>query len=135
MASTLAPGTYADYPALAEALPPLVRKQRRLEAQIVPLAQLLEDEKTLRKQIDDLLVAAGLQKSESVTCLGYDVTHCGRDGQSKLNPEMIIAKLVTAGVDHDLVVQVLTDSTETGDPAVWATVKPSKGAKVRIPPR
>lgn len=122
---------YTTYGALAD-LPPLVRKQRRLEKKIVPLAPLVDQEKALRKQIDELLVAAGLTTSgEGVTCLGYDVLHNQRAGHSALNPEKIVALLVAGGVDQAFALKVLVDSTETGDPAKWATVKPSKGAQVR----
>lgn len=113
-------------------LPPLVRKQRTLEGKIVPIAPLIEEEKAVRAEIDALLVAAGLTVSgEGVTCSGYDVQHNGRKGQSRLNADILTEQLVAAGVDRDLVLSILIDSTETGDPSAWATVKPSKGAKVR----
>jgi len=121
---------YTAYAALVD-LPPLVRKQRRLEAQIAPVAPLVDVEKALRKQIDARLLAAGLKKGEGVTCLGYDVLHCERKGESWLNPDTIVALLVAGGVDQGFALKVLIDSTETGDPAKWATVKPSKGSKVR----
>lgn len=121
---------YAGVPSLA-GLPALVRKQRRLEAKIVPIAPLIEQEKAVRKDIDALLVTAGFARGEGVTCLGYDVTHRDRKGQSSLNPDKIVEQLVAAGVKRALVLKVLFESTETGDPAQWAEVKPSKGAKVR----
>lgn len=124
-------GTYTSFPELAE-LPPLVRRQRRLEAQIVTLGPLLADEKAVRKTIDGLLVAAGLAPGATITCNGYDVTHIQRAGQSHLNPDVIVAQLVAGGVAEDLVLTVLAKATETGDPSMWATVKPSKGAKVRV---
>jgi hypothetical protein len=127
-------GPYTDFPALQKALPPLVREQRRLEALIAPVLPLIEPEKDVRKRIDALLLAAGIAKGESVSCLGYDVTHCARAGNETLNPETIVSLLVAAGVERDLVDQVLKDSTETADNAQWATVKPSKGSKVRPPP-
>lgn len=123
-------GTFSAHPELA-ALPPLVRKQRTLEARIVPLAPLVDEEKQLRKDIDALLIAAKIAKGEHVTCNGYDVGHCERKGQSALNPEKIIAQLVASGVDEGFALKVLIQATETGDPSMWATVKPSKGAKVR----
>lgn len=123
---------YTAYSALAGDLPALVRKQRRLEKQIVLLVPLSEEEKALRKEIDALLITAGITTSgEGVTCLGYDVLHNARKGQSSLNADKILAFLVAGGVDKDFAVKVLTDSTETGDPSAWATVKPSKGSKVR----
>ncbi len=126
-------GTFTNYPTLVETLPPLVRQQRKLERQIAPLSPLVEEEKACRKQIDALLLAAGLAKSEAVTCLGYDVTHCERDGSSRLNQVVVVEKLIAGGVDKDFALQVLKDSTESGEPAQWATVKPSKGASVRAP--
>jgi hypothetical protein len=124
-------GTYTQHLQLG-GLPLLVRRQRRLEAQIVPLGPLLEQEKAVRKAIDVLLVAAGLQKSETVTCNGYDVTHIERAGQSSLNQETIVALLTDIlGVDETVARQVLVDSTEKGDPSLFCTVKPSKGAAVR----
>jgi hypothetical protein len=123
-------GAYTSFPELA-GLPTLVRRQRRLEAQIVTLGPLLEDEKAVRKEIDGLLVAAGFVKGQTVTCLGYDVTHIVRAGQSSISGESLIAHLLAAGVEERVAVAVLIKSTETGDPSTWATVKPSKGAKVR----
>lgn len=124
------PGTYTQYPALAP-LPALVRRQRRLEGKIAPLAPLVEDEKAVRKEIDALLLTAGLGKGDSVTCHGYDVTHVERVGTSRLNQDVLILNLVAAGVDQQLVIEMLAASTETGDPSMWATVKPTKGSTVR----
>lgn len=124
-------GTFENYPSLVEPLPPLVRKQRRLEATIAAVAETVIDEKAVRAEIDQLLIAAGLEKGESVTCLGYDVTHVERAGTSRLNQDVLIMRLVTAGVPEQLVREIVQASTEVGDPSAWATVKPSKGAKVR----
>lgn len=126
-------GTFIQYPSLIDTLPPLVRKQRRLEAKIAPVEPLIDVEKALRKEIDALLKGAGLGKGELVTCRGYDVTRCERKGNSSLNPEKIIARLVAGGVDQGFALKVLIDSTETADPSSWATVKPSKGSQVRAP--
>jgi len=128
-----ATGTFTQYPSLVEPLPPLVRKQRRLEGQIAKVSQAVKDEKAIRGEIDQLLVAAGLEKSDLVTCAGYDVQHHERDGRATLNAERVTAELVAAGVDPELVAQILMDSTEAGAPALFATVKPSKGARVRTP--
>jgi hypothetical protein len=122
---------FTEYDTLEETLPPLVRKQRRLEAQIVLLVPLAEEEKALRKEIDGLLLKAGLTKGEGVTCLGYDVLHNERKGQSSLNATKIVQLLVAGGVDEGFVLKVLIDSTDTADDPQWATVKPSKGSKVR----
>jgi len=54
-----------------------------------------------------------------------------RAGQSSLNHDKVIKGLTDAGVDEGLVLRVLMESIETGDPPFWAEVKPSKGAKVR----
>jgi hypothetical protein len=126
-------GTYSQYPSLVDTLPSLVRQQRRLEAKLAAVAQVEKDEKALRAQIDQLLVAAGLQKSEVVTCAGYDIKHNERDGPSSLNPVKITEQLIAAGVAPELVAQVLMDSTDTGAPSSFATVRPSKGAQVRAP--
>jgi len=128
-----ATGTFTQYPSLVETLPPLVRKQRRLEGQIAKVAQATKDETAVRGEIDQLLVAAGLEKSELVTCAGYDVRHNVREGNSSLNADKITEQLAAAGVDRGLVAQVLADSTEIGNPALFATVKPSKGVQVRAP--
>jgi hypothetical protein len=125
-------GTYRQHAALAD-LPPLVRQQRTLERQILPLALHAADEKAVRASIDALLIAAGLAKGEGVTCNGYDVTHIERAGTSRLNGDVLTEQLVAAGVDRVLVTTALSASTETGDPSAWATVKPSKGASVRAP--
>lgn len=129
--ATPADGTFRQYPALVTTLPPLVRKQRRLEAKIAPLTPLVEDEKACRAEIDALLVTAGIQKGEGVTCAGYDVTHIERKGTSRLNQDTLILALVAAGLAKDTVIDILAASTETGDPSTWATVKPCKGSKVR----
>jgi hypothetical protein len=123
-------GTYASYVALVD-LPPLVRRQRTLEAKIVALAPVVEDEKHIRSQIDQLLVAAGIVPGNVVTCNGYDVMHHLRAGSSRLNQAVLIAQLVAAGVERGCVDHAIAASTETGDPSTWATVKPSKGAKVK----
>lgn len=126
-----AEGTFNNYPSLITPLPPLVRKQRRLEGKIAPLTPLVEEEKAVRAEIDALLVAAGLGKGALVTCAGYDVTHVERVGTKRLNQDTLILQLVAAGLAKDKVIDILAASTETGDPFTWATVKPSKGAKVR----
>lgn len=126
-------GTFTTYPALVD-LPPLVRKQRRLEARILPLAPLVEDEKNVRKAIDALLLSAGLTRGDSVTCNGYDVTHTGRAGTTSLSADALAILLVLGGVDPEFVDFALRTSTETGEAPVWATVKPSKGSQVRRPP-
>jgi hypothetical protein len=126
----MATGTYAQYPAL-EPLPGLVKQQRRLEGRMVDLKMIEADEKDVRKRIDVLLLAAGIAPGAHVTCNGYDVAHVERVGTSRLNGDVLTEQLVAAGVDRGLVVSTIVASTETGDPSTWATVKPSKGAKVR----
>jgi hypothetical protein len=126
------PGTYVQYPRL-DGLPALVRKQRRLEAQIAPLSPLELDEKLVRGEIDRLLVEAGLAKGDFVTCLGYDVTHNSRAGTSRLNQDLLVEQLVAAGVDRVVLLATISICTEIGEPPLWATVKPSKGSKVRLP--
>lgn len=123
-------GTYTKYPKLA-ALPLLVRRQRKVEARIAAVAGDVELDKAIRAEIDQLLVDAGLQGGDVVTCAGYDVKHNERNGQSRLNTEKLTEQLVAAGVDRELVDQVVKDSTDSGDPIKFATVKPAKGAKVR----
>jgi len=122
---------FTGYPSLVAPLPPLVRAQRRLEAKILPLADLQAQEKAVRADIDHLLVAAGLDKGEAVTCLGYDVTHVERKGTARLNQDVLVVKLIAEGLGEALVLELIAASTETGDPSAWATVKPSKGSKVR----
>lgn len=123
-------GTFSTYPALVD-LPPLVRKQRTLEAKILPLAGFVEDEKKVRAAIDALLIAAKIAKGDHVTCNGYDVAHTGRKGQASLNAEALGILLVLGGVDPEFVDFAVATCTETAEPSYWATVKPSKGAKVR----
>lgn len=121
---------FEAFSALAD-LPALVRKQRRLEGKIAPIAPLVEEEKTVRKAIDVLLVAAKIAPSDGVTCLGYDVVHHTRKGQSSFNVEVLTAELVAAGLEKATVLKILIDSTDTADAPLWATVTPSKGSKVR----
>lgn len=125
-------GPYTKFPALEEALPPLLRKQRRLASKIAQVALAVIDEKKTRGEIDALLIKAGLQKSDVVTCLGYDVRHNEKAGQSSINPLILSEQLKAAGVAPEIVAAVVLASTETGDPAKFATVTPSKGAKVRV---
>lgn len=112
-------------------LPKLVRQQRRLEGKIAALGPLLEDEKAVRRSIDLLLVSAGIAKGDGVTCLGYDVVHNERKGQTSFDAENMVALLVRCGVDPEFVEFLVRDSTEIGEPSKFCTVKPSKGAKVR----
>jgi hypothetical protein len=122
---------FEAYSLLTDALPPLVRKQRRLEAQILPLAALAEEEKTIRSEIDGLLIEADIKSNDGVTCLGYDVVHHERAGSTRMNQEVLYAQLVAAGLTKAVVDKILAEATERGDPSAWATVKPSKGSKVR----
>jgi len=124
-------GPYEKCPALVDALPPLVRKQRRLASKIAQVALAVIDEKQTRAQIDQLLLAAGLQKSDVVTCLGYDVRHNEKAGQTSINQVILTEQLKAAGVAPEVISAVVLASTETGNPALFATVTPSKGAKVR----
>ncbi len=125
-------GTYLQNDRLADSqLPTLVRRQRRLEAQLVPLKALEIDEKAARADIDVLLLLAGLKKGDVVTCNGYDVKHNERDGQASINQDKLVELLVAGGVDREFAQKCLADAVERGDPAKFATVKPSKGAKVR----
>jgi hypothetical protein len=125
-------GTFANYPRLKVALPPLVKKQRRLAAQIATVAEAVKDEKAVRADIDGLLVAAGLQSRDVVTCAGYDIRHNEKAGQSSINGDVLTEQLVAAGVDRDLVASTITAATETGQPSAFCTVTPTKGAKVRV---
>lgn len=127
-------GPHTAYPAL-KGLPPLVKEQRRLEALIAPVTPLLEVEKDVRKQIDALLIIAAIGNGETVTCLGYDITHTERKGTERLNQDALVATLVSAGVDRVLVTSAIATCLETGEPSAWATVKPSKGATVKAPAR
>jgi hypothetical protein len=124
-------GTFLAHPSLVVPLPPLVRKQRRLEGKIVALSPLEADEKALRKEIDQLLEHAGLKQAELVTCNGYDVTRRGQKGRSTINGVKLLEQLVAAQLDRAVAVKIILASTDTGDPSSWAEVKPSKGAKVR----
>ena len=126
-------GTFTRYPALVHALPPLIKQQRRLAARIASVADAVIDEKAVRADIDVLLIAAGLTKSEVVTCAGYDVRHHEKAGSTSINRDTLTELLVAAGVDRGFVEQVLVNSTDTGHPSVYATVTPSKGATVRPP--
>jgi len=129
----VATGTFTRYPALVSTLPPLVKRQRRLAARIAAVAEAEKDEKALRGEIDALLVAAGLAKSEVVTCDGYDVRHNEKAGSSSLDETKLTEQLVAGGVDRAFIAQVIVDSTETGKPSLFATVNPTKGAKVQRP--
>lgn len=109
----------------------LVRRERRLEAKVAPLADLAELAKATRKRIDQLLVAAGFKPKESTTCAGYQLTHTRRAGQTSFNDEKARAKFVEAGVDAELVDDILAACFETGDDVLFVAIKPMRGALVR----
>lgn len=103
-----------------EALPVLVKKQRRLERKLAPLEPLAKAEKELRDAIDALLVAAGLESGQGVTCAGYDVVHRSRQGNQYISRDLLLA----AGVD----VAVIDACVDRYKAALFATVKPMKGS-------
>jgi len=123
-------GTFTNHPRLKKALPPLVKQQRALAAKIAVDPQDVKDEKACRADIDVLLVAAGLQSGDLVTCDGYDVTHTERAGQSRIDPTLLTAHLIAAGIDAPTIDALIAASTDTSPPACFATVKASKGAAV-----
>lgn len=110
---------------LADELPRLVRRQRRLEKRIATLKvdELLAREKATRDAIDKLLVLAGVQASSAVLCLGYEVAHNERAGRTSISADI----LRRSGVP-EFDIQL---ATETGNPSKFATVKPAKGTRVR----
>jgi len=122
---------HTRYPALKTALPPLVRKQRTAAGKIAKVAPAVEDDERLRKEIDALLLTAGLEKSDVVTCMGYDVRHNERDGQARISPEMLTAYLTAMEWEPADIAAILTGVTQIGKVAQFATVTPTKGAKVR----
>lgn len=126
-------GTFTRYPALVEPLPALLKRQRRLAARIAAVADAVKDEKIVRGEIFALLELAGLKKSDVVTCAGYDVRFNEKAGSSSINGETLTAVLVKDGVARECVQAAITASTETGEPSRFATVTPSKGAKVSPP--
>jgi hypothetical protein len=117
----------------ASELPTLVKRQRRLEGQIAPLANKLEPlvakEKATRQAIDGLLLAAGFENLDTVEVGAYDVTHYTRAGQSKLNGDTLLGILVEAGVDRELVEDAIVEATETADDVKFCGVKPQKGTR------
>jgi hypothetical protein len=159
MATADANNSYRRHGRLVESLPPLVRKQRRLAGQIAPLEQLVVEDKTVRAEIDALLLACGFKKGEGVTCSGYDVVHRERDGSTSYDivelGRLVVEQLVALGMPREdigtpanaetgapasedyrpgavtFVMNVLAAVRSNGDPAKWAEVKPMKGAKVR----
>jgi hypothetical protein len=122
---------YEAYSALTDLLPPLVKKQRTLEAKIQPLTAFVEQEKAVRADIDALLIKAKIPSNDGVVCNGYDVLHHERAGQTRINQGVLVAQLLAAGLTKARVEAILFEATERGDPSAWATVKPSKGSKVR----
>jgi hypothetical protein len=124
-------------------LPDLVQEQRTLEAAIAPHAaailkplkpgvpSLVDQEKAKRKEIDALLVKAGLKNTELVTVNGYEVVHYSRAGLESVNIEKLAALLEAHGMDPLLVAQLVADATETAADVEYALVKVPKGAKVK----
>jgi hypothetical protein len=111
-----------------------VRRQQRLDRIIGPLERELEplvaQEKSLRKQIDTLLVAAGLGHLDRVTVNGFEVTHNKRKGVERLDQDVLALFLTAHGVDGELVAEAICQATDTGDDVIFATVRPEKGAAV-----
>jgi len=128
-----ADGTYLQHRTLVDGgLPFFVRRQRRLEARLLPFAPLVLLEKACRADIDTLLMAAGFTANNTgVTCAGYDVLHNHRDGRTSLDRETLKAQLLAAGVHEQIIDDAIAVSTDTGDPSNYALVRPMKGAKVR----
>lgn len=124
-------GTYTKYPEL-ETLPTLVRVQRRLEAKLGddkgPFAK---QESEVRKDIDKLLAAAGLERADFVTCNGYQVTRRGQSGRTFINELMLTELLIIGGFTREEAVGVILEATDRGEASTWSEVKPLPGAKVR----
>lgn len=97
--------TYARFPALKTALPPLVKKQRKHAKKIAGVAPDVETEKKTRGQIFQLLKLAGLTRGEGVTCNGYDVVITGRKGNTSydvvLLATLMVEKLVELGMHRE----------------------------------
>lgn len=125
-------GAYTKFAALRRKLPDLVKEQRTLEARIAPILPDVDREKEVRKEIDALLLKAGVGKSEAVQCDGYDVVHNERAGQERLDQAQLLEQLEAEfKVPRDKGTELLAACTKRDDPAKFATVKPSKGAKVK----
>lgn len=116
---------YEDHPALVDALPTLIRRQRKLAKKVAELKPAEADEKAVRAEIDALLVAEGLASGEGVECQGYDVIHRERDGNAFISRELLLA----AGVE----VTVIDACIDHHQASKFATVAPAKGATVRRP--
>lgn len=115
---------FTAYAALVKAgLPKLVRRQRRLERQVVKLEDAQAKEKAVRDEIDLLLKAEGFKSGEGVLCVGYEVKHNERAGREYVDAETLLA-IGVSPVD-------VRWATKTGKAASFATVKPPKGALVR----
>jgi hypothetical protein len=123
---------YAAYSAL-DGLEKLVRAQQRLVRQIVLLEPLALEEKQKRQEIAEALRAAQIPPGDGVTCIGYDVLLIERRGTIRLNEERHVSYLVAEGLTDDRARELLALSQDVGEPSSWATVKASKGSKVRRP--
>lgn len=127
-------GEYSKFSKL-EPLPPLVRKQRKLAAQLGDEhGSFVDQDKTVRTDIDELLVASGLAKGEGVLCLGYEVVHRERLGNLALKEDVFVERMFQEhGVDREKVRALLLACSGRGATAKWAEVDPPKAAKVRKP--
>ena len=145
--------TYLRHPRLVNGgLVTLVRDQRTLAAKLAAVAMHIEPEKTLRAAIDVLLLAEGFTSNEGVTCSGYDVKHHERKGQTSYDVVLLgtalVDKLVELGMPRadagdpaipatfvpgaeTFVVTAIAAVRSVGDPSLYASVAPMKGAKVR----
>lgn len=137
-------GEFTAFRVLVEPLPPLVRRQRRLEALLGDeKGSFVDQEKAVRQEIHELLKTAGIvERGDAVTCNGYQVTQRGQNGRSAIDGVTLISTLValkfqfTASDGTVLEGQAAAEAliaacTVKGEPSAWAEVKPAKGAKVR----
>jgi hypothetical protein len=124
-------GQYTKFRQLVD-LGPLVRKQRTLAAKLGDdKGSYADQDKAVRKDIDALLVKAGLASGDGVVCNGYEVVHRTQKGRTSISEVTLTAALVALGLAADVVAKAIADSLETGDPSAWAEVNPAKHAKVR----
>lgn len=128
--------SYEAYSVLATDLPPLVRRQRKAWLRLEPVKRQYEEadaeDHKIRKAIAALLVLAGIKRGDGVTCLGYDVVHVGRAGETWLSPDKVAAGFIAAGVKKAVVLKVIAASFDAQPDPFWVTVKRSDRWRKRV---
>jgi len=118
-------GTYQAYGEKLADIPRLVRKWKSAAKKIAGVARDIEIEKAARAEMHRLLVAAGIDAKQYVTCNGYRLTRRKRAGNKSVDADKLRANGVA---ELDIVL-----ATVQGKEADFVEVDVCKDAEVRAP--